>query len=419
MNYDKAYELARESYGGYGVDTDKAVERLERFSLSLHCWQIDDVGGFERPDASLEGGGIQVTGSYPGKPRNREEFIEDLDKVYSLLPGSHRLSLHTHYGDFGGKKVDRNEVEPEHFAGWVDWSKRSGVDLDFNCTVFSHPLSDDGFSLSSKDEKKRNFWIDHVKRAREISAFMGREQGNPCIHNIWLHDGIKDIPADRMGYRRILMHALDEVFEKEYSAAEIKDAVECKLFGIGSEAYVVGSHEFYMGYAYTRGKMLCLDLGHFHPTESVADKISSVMLFSDELLLHVSRPIRWDSDHIVVLNDEVRALFQEIVRSGRAEDIHVGLDFFDGTLNRVGAYAIGARNALKAMLLACLEPSDKLVEYEEAGDYFGRLHLMEELKTLPFGAVWDRYCRSMGVPTDREIRDTVHAYEREVLSKRG
>lgn len=419
MNYNKAYEPAKESYGEYGVDVEKAVERLKDFSLSLHCWQIDDIGGFERPDAALEGGGIQVTGSYPGKPRNREEFVRDLEKVYSLLPGKHRLSLHTHYGDFGGKRVDRNEIEPEHFQGWVDWSKGSGVDLDFNCTVFSHPLSDDGFSLSSKDEKKRNFWIDHVKRAREISAYMGREQGSPCIHNIWLHDGIKDIPADRMGYRRILRDALDAVFEKEYPETEVKDALECKLFGIGSEAYVVGSHEFYMGYAYTRGKMLCLDLGHFHPTESVADKISSVMLFSDELLLHVSRPIRWDSDHIVVLNDEVRGLFQEIVRSGRERDVHVGLDFFDGTLNRVGAYAIGARNALKAMLLAHLEPTEKLVRYEEEGDYFGRLHLMEEQKTLPFGAVWDYYCESAGVPTDREIRDDVHAYEREVLSKRG
>lgn len=418
MNIEQNYKYAKEQYAEKGVDTDKALKELQKVPLSLHCWQADDVGGFEHAGAELDGGGIAVTGNYPGKPRTLDEMRSDLEKVYSIIPGTHRLNLHTHYGDFGGKPVDRDEIEPKHFDSWITWARKNKVKLDFNCTVFSHPLSDDGFSLSSKNTKQRGFWIEHVKRAREISAHLGRKQKSSCIHNIWLHDGMKDLPADRMGYRKLLMDTLDDIFRKKYLEKEMKDAVESKLFGIGSEAFVVGSHEFYLAYALTRKKMLCLDMGHFHPTESVADKISSILLFSKELLLHVSRPIRWDSDHIVILNDDVKNLFQELVRSKRLKDVYIGLDFFDGTLNRIGAYAIGARASLKALLQAMLEPWKQLVTYEKAGNYFARLALMEEMKTMPFGAVWDYYCSTMNVPLEKEIIPVVLDYEKTVLKER-
>lgn len=419
MNIEQNYKIAKEQYAEKEVDTDKVLKALAQVPLSLHCWQADDVGGFERAGAELDGGGIAVTGNYPGKARSLDEMRQDLEKVYSVIPGRHRLNLHTHYGDFGGAKVDRDAVEPKHFESWAAWAKKQKIKLDFNSTYFSHPLSDDGFSLSSKNKKQRDFWIEHTKRAREISAYLGRKQKDSCIHNIWIHDGMKDIPADRLGYRKILMDSLDEIFKKKYPEAEMKDAVESKLFGIGSEAFVVGSHEFYLGYALTRNKMVCLDMGHFHPTESVADKISSVLLFSKELLLHVSRPIRWDSDHIVILDDAVINLFHELVRSKRLKDINIGLDFFDGTVNRIGAYAVGSRASLKALLIGMLEPHKQLVKYEKEGNYFARLALMEECKTLPFGAVWDYYCANAGVPLEKEIIPIVMEYEKSVLSKRG
>ena len=418
-NINKAWEIAVEQYDELGVDVSVALKKLRGVPLSLHCWQGDDVGGFETPESTLSGGGIQVTGNYPGKARNAEELRRDLDKAYALIPGNHRLNLHAIYGEFGGKKVDRDEIETSHFAGWMAWSKENDIPLDFNGTFFSHPKANDGFTLSSKDKGIRDFWIEHAKRIRLIGAEFGKNQGNACIENVWVPDGMKDIPADRMGYRKVLKDSLDEIFSEELPAEYLKDAVETKLFGIGSEAYVVGSHEFYMGYAAESGKMPCLDLGHFHPTELIADKISSTLLFNEEILLHVSRPMRWDSDHVVVLNDDIRFLTEELVRSKMLDRVHIGLDFFDGTLNRIGAWTTGSRSTLKGLLLAMLEPTEKLIELEEAGDYYGRLALIERLKTMPVGAVWDYYCAQEGVPTEAEIFDNVKEYEQNVLSRRG
>lgn len=412
------FEYAKEQYAVVGVDVESAIKKLKDISLSVHCWQGDDVGGFETPDSVLSGGGIQVTGNYPGKAGNPDELKKDLEKMYSLLPGKHRLNLHAIYGDFQGEKVDRNQVEPKHFQSWADWGKEQKVKLDFNASCFSHPMADSGFTLSSKDKNVRDFWIDHVKRAREIAAFFGREQGSPSVHNLWIPDGAKDSVVCRMDHRTILKNSLDDVFSLELSDKEIKDAVECKLFGIGSESFVVGSHEFYMGYALTRNKLLCLDLGHFHPTESIADKISSVYQYLDEILLHVSRPVRWDSDHVVTLNDDIYSLMQELVRSGKINNTYIGLDFFDGTLNRIGAWAVGARASLKGILYALLEPYNMLKSYEEEGNNFARLALLEETKTKPFGILWDHYCREMGTLTDREMISDVLEYEKSVLSGR-
>ncbi len=416
---EKAYEVARERYARLGVDTGKVLATLQDISLSIHCWQGDDVGGFEGADARLEGGGIQVTGAYPGKARSVDELRMDLEKVYSLIPGSHRLNLHASYGEFGGEAVDRNEIGPEHFNGWIDWARSEGLKLDFNSTCFSHVKAEAGFTLSSKDKDVREFWIEHVRRCREISAVIGLELQSPCIHNLWIPDGSKDIPADRWTHRALLKDALDEIFAVEHDRSRMKDAVESKLFGIGSEAFVVGSHEFYMGYAMTKGIMLCLDLGHFHPTESVSDKLSAILQFSDEMLLHVTRAVRWDSDHVVILNDEMRGLAEEIVRGGVLDRVHVGLDFFDASINRIGAWVVGARAALKGFLIALLEPVSKLRELEEAGDNFGRLALMEELKTMPFGAVWDYYCLKAEVPVRESWIDEVRKYEDEVTGRRA
>jgi L-rhamnose isomerase len=416
---EKAYQIAEEQYGRLNVDTERAVAALEEVPLSLHCWQGDDVGGFERPDAALSGGGIQVTGAYPGKARNIMELRSDLEKAFSLIPGRHRLNLHAIYGEFGGKRVDRDKIEPKHFEGWIEWAKRHNLELDFNCTCFSHPKAESGFTLSSKFEAVRAFWIEHVKRCREISAHMGRELGSPCIHNLWIPDGSKDIPADRLTHRALLKESLDEIYATEYPNSEMKDAVESKLFGIGSESFVVGSHEFYLGYALTRGKMLCLDLGHFHPTESIADKVSAILQFSDELLLHMSRGVRWDSDHVVILSDEVRYACEEIIRGKFLEQVHLVLDFFDGSINRVGAWVIGARAVLKGLLIALLEPGKTLRGFEEAGDNFSRLALMEELKTMPFGAVWDYHCLKQGLPAGESWLGEIRRYEKEVLLKRS
>lgn len=409
------FQIAKNEYAQLGVDVDSALEALKKVPLALHCWQTDDVGGFETPDSVLSGGGIQVTGNYPGKARTIEEMRMDLDKVYSMLPGNHRLALHMSYGEFGGKKVDRDEAGPEHFKGWADWAKERKLGMDFNGTFFSHPKANDGLTLSHPDDAIRKFWIEHGKRSREVSDMFGRELGTPCICNTWIPDGTKDLPVDRMGYRARLIESLDEMMKPKYPYNNMRDSVETKLFGIGSESYVVGSHEFYMGYAATRDIMITLDTGHFHPTESIADKLSSVYLFFKELMLHVSRPVRWDSDHVVIFNDDVADLTREIVRSGRIADTHIGLDFFDATMNRIGAYVIGSRAVLKGLLAAFLEPHKKLLEYDREGNAFARLALLERARTMPFGTVWDHYCKEMGVIEDYRLIDEVMDYEKKVL----
>jgi len=413
----KSYELAKEQYAGIGVNTDNVLKTLSKVAISLHCWQTDDVSGFENPDAGLSGG-IQATGNYPGKARTIEEARSDLEKVYSLLPGKHRLSLHAIYGDFRGGKADTDQIEPKHFESWVGWAKEIGIGLDFNCTMFSHPKADSGFTLSDLDPAIREFWIEHVQRCRDISAYMGKELGSRCIHNIWIPDGSKDLTVNRLKHRTYLKESLDKILAKPQDLALMADSVEAKLFGIGVEAYTVGSHEFYLGYAVDKKMMLCLDIGHFHPTEQVSDKVSAVFQFLDELLFHVTRPIRWDSDHVVILSDEVRALFEEIVWANKLDKVNIGLDFFDASINRIGAYVIGTRAAQKAILLALLNPTDKLREFEENSQNFERLALLEEAKAKPFGAVWDYFCLINNVPVGEDYISEIQQYEMNVLSKR-
>jgi L-rhamnose isomerase len=415
---EKAFAAAKERYKEVGVDVDAALKALKTVPLSLHCWQGDDVRGFEQAAGPLSSGGLQVTGQHPGRARTIEELRQDLAKAFSLIPGRHRLNLHAIYGDFGGKQVDRDAVEPAHFKSWVVWAGEKKLNLDFNATCFGHPRADSGLTLSSPDKETRKFWIEHVKRCRKIASFMGRELKTTCLHNLWIPDGSKDTPVDRWSPRSRLKESLDEIFQVDYSPTTMKDSLESKLFGLGSESYVVGSHEFYLEYALARRKLICLDLGHFHPTESVADKLSALLCFGDEILLHLSRPVRWDSDHVVILNDDLLAVAQEIVRGRALGRVHLATDFFDASLNRVGAWVIGARATLKAVLLALLQPSDRLMEMERNGDYFGRLALLEEMKTLPGGAVWDYHCLSLAVPPGPEWLKEVAAYERAVLSRR-
>jgi L-rhamnose isomerase len=415
---EKSYQLAREQYAALGVDTDQVLEELNKIDISLHCWQTDDVGGFERAGAELGGGGIQVTGNYPGKARTIEQMRADLDKVVSLLPGRQRLSLHAIYGEFGGKPVDRDKIEVKHFQGWIDWAKKRGIGLDFNCTCFSHPYADDGFTLSSRNEKIRKFWVEHTRRCRAISAEMGKQLGTPSVHNIWIPDGSKDTPVDRNSLRKILKKSLDEIFEVKYPKKYLKDSVESKLFGIGSESMVVGSHDFYMGYAISNNTMITLDNGHFHPTEQVGDKISSILQFTDEILLHLTRGVRWDSDHVLTLNDDLLLIAQEIVRAKALKRVNIGLDFFDGSLNRIGAYVIGTRSAQLAFLYALLEPFKTLLKFEEQGKNFERLALLELLKTKPYGAIYDYWCLKNKVPVGQEYIDEILKYEQDVLLKR-
>jgi L-rhamnose isomerase len=412
-----AYQLAKDRYAMLGVDTDRALETLAGIPISLHCWQGDDVAGFESPDAGL-GGGIAVTGNYPGKARNAVELRSDLDKAYSLIPGTHRLNLHAIYAETGGQRVPRNELRPEHFSTWIDWAKEKDHGIDFNPTCFSHPLADSGFTLSSYDGGVRQFWIEHCIACRKIGAHIGRELGTPCVTNIWIPDGFKDTPVDRKAPRQLLKDSLDTILAEKSDPRYNLDAVECKLFGLGSESYIVGSHEFYLGYAVASGILLCLDSGHFHPTEVISDKLSAVLLFLDEVLLHVSRGVRWDSDHVVVLSDELQAIAQELVRGGFLDRVHIGLDFFDGSINRIAAWVIGMRNTMRALLVALLEPIDRMREIEVAGDYTQRLALLEALKGLPFGAVWDYYCLRQEVPVGISFMDEVRTYEKQVQSKR-
>ena len=413
-----AYEMARDRYAGLGVDTDKALGVLARIPISLHCWQGDDVGGFENTGEALSGG-IAATGNYPGKARNADELRGDLDKAYRLIPGTHRLNLHASYAETGGKRVERNELRPEHFSAWVEWAKAHQHGLDFNPTLFSHPQAASGFTLSSYDAGIRQFWIEHCIACRKIGEHMGRELGTPCVTNIWIPDGFKDTPVDRKTPRRLLQDSLDKIFAEKTDRRYNLDAVEAKLFGIGSESYVVGSHEFYLSYAVANKVLLTLDAGHFHPTEVISDKLSAVLAFVDEVLLHVSRGVRWDSDHVVILSDELEAIAQELVRGGYLNRVHIGLDYFDASINRIAAWVIGSRNMLRALLLALVEPIDSLRKLEVSGDYTRRLALLEELKALPSGAVWDYACLRQGVPVGIGFMDEIQDYEQQVLSKRA
>ncbi len=418
MTSNSHYSLAQEQYAAIGVDTDAALKALATIPISVHCWQGDDVAGFEG-DSGITGGGIMATGNYPGRARSIDELRSDLEQVYSLVPGKHRLNLHASYLDHGGAKVDRTEIEEKHFQSWADWAKTQGLGLDFNPTYFSHPLANDGFTLAHPDKHVREFWIEHGKRSRKIGAFLGRELDNTCVTNIWIPDGLKDTPADRRGPRERLIESLDETLSEKLDPNHNLDAVECKLFGLGSESYVVGSHEFYMGYAMKNQTVLCLDAGHFHPTESIADKISSVMFYVPRLLLHVSRGVRWDSDHVIVLNDDLQAIARELVVGDYLSRTHVGLDFFDASINRVAAWTIGTRNILRALLIALLEPTAQLQSLEKEGDYTARMALFESVKSLPFGAVWNHYCKTVGVPLDTGLMTPIKDYEQQVLSKRS
>ncbi|MDQ1912736.1 L-rhamnose isomerase [Paenibacillus sp. GD4] len=411
------YELAKQLYAAHGIDVDQVLEQLEKIKISMHCWQGDDVRGFLNRGQDLTGG-ISVTGNYPGAAQTPAELRADLEKAFSLIPGKHKVNLHAIYADTE-EKVELDQLEPKHYQGWVEWAKEQGLGLDFNPTCFSHEKSKDGFTLSHPDPSIRQFWIDHCKASRKIGAYFGEQLGQTCVTNVWIPDGFKDAPADRLAPRQRLKAALDEVFAEELNPAHNLDAVESKLFGLGSEAYVVGSHEFYMGYGIQNNKLICLDAGHFHPTEMISNKLSSLSLFTDGILLHVSRPMRWDSDHVVTLDDELIDISRELVRGNLLDKTHIGLDFFDASINRVAAWVIGTRNTIKALLRALLDPVEALKKAELEGDYTTRLALTEEFKSYPFGAVWDYYCASKGVPVREEWLAEVKAYEQEVLLKRG
>ncbi len=417
MNTKQLYESAREIYAKYGVDTDEAIKKVSQIPVSIHCWQGDDVGGFENPDGDLTGG-IQVTGNYPGKARSIGELRADFDKAASLIPGKKRISLHAIYLDADGEKVSREKIAPKHFDSWIDWARERNYGIDYNPTCFSHPMSADGMTISHPDKNVRDFWIEHCIGSRKIAAYIGEKLGNTVVTNFWMPDGYKDIPADRYGARLRMKESYDEIFREKIDEKFNKDAIESKVFGIGAESCTMGSGEFCLGYAAKNDKLLTLDTGHFHPTEVVSDKISSVLLFLNEILLHVSRPVRWDSDHVVILDDELRAIACEIMRGGFTDRVHIGLDFFDGSINRIAAWTIGTRSMQKALLYAALEPSEMLRKYELEGDYTSRLAMMEELKTLPFSAVWDMYCETENVPVRTDWMKEVKKYEKEVLSLR-
>jgi L-rhamnose isomerase len=415
---ERSFDLANERYASLGVDVKRAMQRLRKVPISLHCWQGDDVGGFEDSAQEL-GGGLAVTGNYPGKARDSWELRADLERALSLIPGKHRLNLHASYAETNGRRIERNELEPRHFREWIHWAQENKIGMDFNPTYFAHPKATDGFTLAHRDKGIRQFWIEHGIACREVGAAIGKALGTPCITNFWIPDGFKDTPVDRSAPRERLAASLDKIFAKKLNPRHNLDAVESKLFGLGSESYVVGSHEFYLGYAIQNRKLLCLDAGHFHPTEVISDKISSVLAFLDAILLHVSRGVRWDSDHVVTLTDELQAIAQEIVRGDYLERVHIGLDFFDASINRIAAWVIGTRSMLKALLLALLEPIEQLRRCEADGDYTRRLALLEEFKTLPFGAVWDFYCLQTGVPARENWLGEVRRYEREILSRRA
>jgi L-rhamnose isomerase len=413
-----AYHQARERYALLGVDTETALSRLDKISISLNCWQGDDVVGFEDPDRGLTGGGIMATGNYPGKARSADELRQDLDLAYSLIPGRHRLNLHAMYLE-SDIKIERNAIEPSHFAGWVEWARANDHGLDFNPSCFSHPLADEGFTLAAHDDDIRNFWIEHCVASRKIGEYFGRELGTPCVTNIWIPDGFKDTPVDRKTPRMLLKESLDTIMAEPMDPNHNLDAVESKLFGLGSESYVVGSHDFYLGYAVANQILLCLDSGHFHPTETISDKLSSLMMYVPELLLHVSRGVRWDSDHVVTFSDDLQAIMQEVVRGDYLERVHIGLDFFDASINRPAAWVIGTRNASRALLMALLEPAQQLRQLEVAGDYTARLALLEELKAMPVSSVWDYYCLMQETPVGISYINDIRGYEETVLAARN
>lgn len=411
------FELAKKEYEQWGVDVEEALEKLKNIPISVHCWQGDDIVGFEVNKNELSGG-IEVTGNYPGKARTPEELRMDLEKAFSLIPGKHRVNLHAIYAETDGEAVDRDKIEPKHFEKWVKWAKEQGVGLDFNPTLFSHEKAADGLTLAHPDPEIRQFWIDHCIASRKIGEYFGRELGTPCLTNIWIPDGYKDTPSDRLTPRKRLKEALDEIFAVEIDEAYNIDSVESKLFGIGSEAFVVGSHEFYLNYALANNKLCLLDTGHYHPTEVVSNKISSMLLFNDKLALHVSRPVRWDSDHVVTFDDELKEIALEIVRNDALDKVMIGLDFFDASINRVAAWTIGTRNMIKALLYGLLIPNEQLKELQEKGDFTKRLAIMEEFKTYPFGAIWNHYCEQMNVPEKEHWLEEIDQYEKEVLSSR-
>lgn len=417
MTVKESYEIAKKKYEKWGIDVDEVLDTLKKVPISIHCWQGDDIGGFEVNQQELSGG-IDVTGNYPGKATTPEELRSDLEKALSLIPGKHRINLHAIYAETDGEVVDRDELEPKHFENWVNWAKENELGLDFNPTFFSHPKSEDGLTLAHPDKEIRDFWIRHGIASRKIAEHFGKELGTSALTNIWVPDGFKDIPSDRLTPRERLKESLDEIFSVKIDKKYNVDAVESKLFGIGSEAYVVGSHEFYMGYALKNDVLCLLDSGHYHPTEVISNKLSSLLLFSDELALHVSRPVRWDSDHVITLDDELREIGLEIVRNGALDKVRIGLDFFDASINRVAAWTIGTRNMVKALLYGLLTPNEHLKQLQDEGNFTDRLAIMEELKTYPFGAIWDYYCEQQGVPVGETWLDEVKAYEQEELSKR-
>lgn len=416
MNVKERYEEAKAKYASIGVDTEEVLQKLAEVKISMHCWQGDDVKGFLTPDGELTGG-IMATGNYPGAAHTPDQLRQDLEKAFSLIPGNHKLNLHAMYLDTD-EPVDLNEIEPKHFEKWVAWAKKQGIGLDFNPTFFSHPMMKDGLKLAHPDKEVRDYWIEHGKRARKIAEYMGKEIGQTCIDNFWMPDGMKDNPIDRLSPRQRLMESLDEIFSEELNEEYTQDAVESKLFGLGAEAYTVGSHEFYMGYGLTRNKLICLDAGHFHPTEVISNKLSSLALFSKGIMLHVSRPVRWDSDHVVIMDDELQEIGKELVRNHLLEKTAIGLDFFDATINRIAAWAIGTRNTQKALLKAMLEPIEELKEAELNFDFTKRLAFTEELKDFPYADVWNYFCEINNVPVGMDWYQEVLQYEKDVQSKR-
>jgi L-rhamnose isomerase len=417
MTIYESYQRAQREYENWGINVDEVLEQLKKVTISIHCWQGDDIAGFEINKSELSGG-IDVTGNYPGKATTPEELRGDLEKALSLIPGKHRINLHAIYAETNGKVVERDVLEPKHFENWVHWAKEHGLGLDFNPTLFSHEKAEDGLTISHPNEEIREFWINHCIASRKIGEYFGRELGTPCLTNIWIPDGYKDTPSDRLTPRQRLKESLDRIYQVEIDENFNVDAVESKLFGLGSESFVVGSHEFYLGYALKNNKLCLLDTGHFHPTEAVSNKISSMLLYSDKLALHVSRPVRWDSDHVIILDDELREIALEIVRNDALDKVMIGLDFFDASINRVAAWVIGTRNMIKALLYAMLVPNDYLKQLQESGNYTERLALIEEFKTYPFGAVWNYYCETMDVPVKENWLEEVKKYEQEVLAKR-
>lgn len=417
MSIEQSYQLAKAQYEKWGIDVEAAFEKLKQVPISIHCWQGDDVSGFEVDQQELSGG-IDVTGDYPGKATTPDELRRDIDQALQLIPGKHRINLHAIYAETDGEKVERDQLEPKHFQNWIDWAKKNDLGLDFNPTLFSHPKAADGLTLSHPDPEIRDFWIRHCQASRKIAEHMGRELGSPTLTNVWIPDGYKDTPSDRLTPRKRLKESLDAIFSDEIDDRYNLDAVESKLFGIGSEAYVVGSHEFYLGYALKNNKLCLLDTGHYHPTEMVSNKISAMLLYSDKLALHVSRPVRWDSDHVVTFDDELKEIGLEIVRNNALDKVMIGLDFFDASINRIAAWTIGTRNMLKSLLYALLMPNEQLKKYQEEGNFTDRLAVLEEFKTYPIGAIWDYYCEQMNVPVGTDWLNDVRAYEEKELKHR-